>query len=86
MATAAAMTTMVVTEPAVATTASRSATAFGGTAAITRAARAAMATMTGHSRFLTADQGDADDREEDRDAKDKHTIHPKILQVTGSGT
>jgi hypothetical protein len=56
------------------------------TAAITRAARAAMATMTGHSHLLTAHQGDADDREENRDAKDKHTIHPKILQITGSGT
>jgi hypothetical protein len=56
------------------------------TAAISRAARAAMATMTGDSHLLTAHQGDADDREEDRDAKDKHTIHPKILQVTGSGT
>jgi hypothetical protein len=56
------------------------------TAAISRAARTAMATMTGDSHLLTAHQGDADDREEDRDAKDKHTIHPKILQVTGSGT
>jgi hypothetical protein len=45
-----------------------------------------MAAMTGHGHFLTAHQGDADDREENRDAKDKHTIHPKILQVTGSGT
>ncbi|HEX4143013.1 MAG TPA: hypothetical protein VHY91_05645 [Pirellulales bacterium] len=45
-----------------------------------------MATMTGDSHLLTAHQGDADDREEDRDAKDKHTIHPKILQITGSGT
>jgi hypothetical protein len=56
------------------------------TAAVTRAASAAMATMTGDSHLLTAHQGDADDREEDRDAKDKHTIHPKILQITGSGT
>ncbi len=39
-----------------------------------------MATMTGHSHFLTAHEGDADDREENRDAKDKHSIHPKILQ------
>jgi hypothetical protein len=56
------------------------------TAAITRAAGAAMATMTSHSHLLTAHEGDADDREENRDAKNKHTIHPKILQVTGSGT
>jgi hypothetical protein len=55
-------------------------------AAITRAARTAMATMTGHCHFLTAHEGNADDREENRDAKNKHTIHPKILQVTGSGT
>ncbi len=45
-----------------------------------------MATMTGHSHLLTAHQGDADDREEDRDAKDKHPIHPRILQNLGSGT
>jgi len=56
------------------------------TAAVTRAARAAMTTMTGYSYLLTAHQGDADDREENRDAKDKHSIHPKILQITGSGT
>ena len=40
-----------------------------------------MATMTGHSHLLTAHQGDADDREENRDAKDKHPIHPRILQI-----
>jgi hypothetical protein len=45
-----------------------------------------MATMAGHCYLLTAHEGDADDREENRDAKNKHTIHPKILQVTGSGT
>ena len=39
-----------------------------------------MATMTGNSHFLTAHQGDADDREENRDAKDKRSIHPRILQ------
>jgi len=85
MATAAAMTMAPVMEQAVATTASTTVTRRR-TAAITRATGAAMATMTGHGHFLTAHQGDADDREEDRDAKDKHTIHPKILQVTGSGT
>jgi hypothetical protein len=82
------MTTMAMMTPAVATTAGRSTAAITSrsTAAITRATRAAMATVAGHSHFLTAHQGDADDREKNRDAKHKHTIHPSNPPNLGSGT
>ena len=54
-------------------------TAIGSTrataAAITTAA--AIATVTSNGHLLTAQQGNADDREENRDAKNKSTIHPK---------
>jgi hypothetical protein len=43
---------------------------------------AAMATMTGHGRAVTAQQGDADNREENRDAKNQCSIHPRILQTS----
>lgn len=40
-----------------------------------------MATVTGDGHILlTADEGDADDREENRDTKTKNTIHSKLLQ------
>ncbi len=39
-----------------------------------------MTAVTGHHRIVvTADEGDADDREENRDAKNQETIHPKFL-------
>jgi hypothetical protein len=41
---------------------------------------AAMATMTGNGLVFNAHQGDADDREKDRDPKHYESIHPKILQ------
>jgi hypothetical protein len=45
-------------------------------------ARAAAATMTeGHRLVVTAQQGDADDREENRETKNNNTIHPQILQL-----
>jgi hypothetical protein len=56
-------------------------TAIGGTAASGRAT----ATMAGDGHFLTTHQGDADDRAEQRDAKNERTIHPRILQK-GTGT
>jgi hypothetical protein len=37
---------------------------------------AAMAAVAGNGRLLTAHKGDADDREENRDSKNKRTIHP----------
>jgi len=39
-----------------------------------------MATMAGDSRFLTTQQGDADDRDQDRDAHNQSAVHPRILQ------
>ncbi|MBA4018691.1 MAG: hypothetical protein C0483_16110 [Pirellula sp.] len=40
-----------------------------------------MATVTGDGHvLLTADEGDADYREENRDTKTENTIHSKLLQ------
>jgi hypothetical protein len=50
-------------------------------AAIANDTGAAMAAMTGLSRLLTAQQGDADDREKHRDPKYHSAIHPRILQL-----
>jgi hypothetical protein len=44
------------------------------------AAVAAVATVTGHGLAVTAQQGDANHREENRDAKNQCSIHPRILQ------
>jgi hypothetical protein len=47
------------------------------------AAVAAAATMTkGHRLVITAQQSDADDREENRETKHNNSIHPQILQIT----
>ena len=35
-----------------------------------------MAAMAGDGRLLTTHQGDADDREKNRDSENKRTIHP----------
>jgi hypothetical protein len=52
------------------------------TAATTATAATAVAAQPGNGRaLLTAHQGDADHREEHRDAKHKCTIHPKFLQT-----
>jgi hypothetical protein len=59
------------------TAASRGAAAIAAGAA---RAGAAIAAVTGHNLVFTAHQGDADHREEDRDAKQQCTIHPKFLQ------
>jgi hypothetical protein len=42
-----------------------------------------MAMMTGDGHLLTADEGDADDREKHRDAQNQSAIHPRILQQNG---
>jgi hypothetical protein len=62
----------------VATTASATAAA-----AITRG-MAAAAAMSGESRVRTANQGDPNDREKNRDPKNQCSIHPRILQLTGN--
>ena len=44
-----------------------------------------MTTMAREDRVaVTADEGDADEREEHRDAKSQETIHPKFLHKTGT--
>jgi hypothetical protein len=69
MATAMATTTV-----AVATAAAAASTT------ITRAATATMATMAGDSRLLTTQEGDADDRDKNRDPHNQSAVHPRILQ------
>ena len=39
----------------------------------------AMTTMTSNHLRVTANQGDGDEREKDRDAKKNRTIHPNVL-------
>jgi len=54
------------------------ATAIAAVAAVAAAA----ATMTeGHRLVVTAQEGDADDREENRETKNNNTVHPQILQL-----
>jgi hypothetical protein len=62
-------------------------TAAMATTAIGRSATSGRTTaaVAGDGHFLTADQGDADNRAEKRDAKNERTIHPRILQK-GTGT
>jgi hypothetical protein len=43
---------------------------------------AAVATVTGDGLAVTADKGDANHREENRDAKNQCSIHPRILQTS----
>lgn len=46
---------------------------------------AAVTTVTSQNRVVvTAHEGDADDREEHRDAQNQKTIHPKFLHKTGT--
>jgi hypothetical protein len=76
------MTTAVATmTTAVAATAIARATAVATTAAATAATVAA---VTSQNLVVTAHQGDADDREENRDPENQCTIHPKNLQQTGT--
>lgn len=69
-ATATMMTVMVA---ATAATASAATAITGG--------MAAAAAMASQSLIRTADQGDPDDREKDRDPKNQCAIHPRILQT-----
>ena len=79
IAAVAAMTTvMTVTTVMAAAIAGAVATAVA--AAVTSAATT-VAAVTGDRLVVAAHQGDADDREEDRDPKHKCTIHPKLLQT-----
>ncbi len=64
--------------------ASRSATATAIATDAAAAAAAATAAVTSESLGIAPDQGDANHREEDRDAEQESTIHPKILQQTGT--
>jgi hypothetical protein len=43
------------------------------------AAAVAMTTVTGNGHLLTAQEGDADNREKNRDAQNQSAIHPKNL-------
>jgi hypothetical protein len=74
--TAAAVAAVVATVMAMMPTAIAAAAISHTTAIATASAIAAMAAVTGHGLALTAHQGDADHREENRDAKDQCTIHP----------
>jgi hypothetical protein len=58
-------------------------TAAAIAANIAIAATAAIA-MTSQRLAIAPDEGDADHREEHRDAEQQNTIHPKILQQTGT--
>lgn len=77
-----AVVAVVTTTAATAAIVDRTAAGRGAAAIAAGAARAGatIAAVTGHDLVLTAHQGDADDREEDRDAKQQCTIHPKFLQ------
>jgi hypothetical protein len=58
-------------------------TAAAAAIATIAGAAAAAATMTkGHRLVVTAQQSDADDREENRETKNNNPIHPQILQIT----
>jgi hypothetical protein len=55
-------------------------------AAIAAVATAALAMAEGHRLAVTADEGDANDREKHRQTKNHNSIHPQILQLlTGTG-
>lgn len=71
------------TAAAVATTAGVAAATIATATPVTTAAIAAAATVTAvASQYLvvTAQKGDADDREKDRDPEGQSSIHPLILQ------
>lgn len=75
-ATTAVLAVLLVVTTAVATTAVVMAAAIAAAATTV----ATMATMTGDGSLLTAQQGDAKDRDQNRDAKEQSTVHPQILQ------
>lgn len=87
--TAATVTTAATRTTTAATAASATAirTAAIATAVATAAAVATVTAVTGHHLVvLTANQGDADDRDENRDAQNQCTIHPRLLHKCRTGT
>jgi hypothetical protein len=58
------------------------ATAAAATTTVTR--MAATAAVASQCLVGTASQGDANDREKDRDPENQCAIHPRILQLTGT--
>jgi hypothetical protein len=78
LATAAAMTLAA----AAAMATEQTAAATIAAAATTIAAAATIAEQAGDGLLFTAHQGDADDREENRDAKHNKTIHPRSSKKT----
>jgi hypothetical protein len=70
------VTTMATMAAAIAQTAEQAATVAAATATTTIITTATtIAAVTGHSTVVGAQQGDADHREEDRDAKNQSSIH-----------
>lgn len=81
--TTATMTTAAATLTTMAATAVASATAAVTTVATTaRTTITTMTTVTGNGHLFTANQGDADQREENREAHNKRAIHLESSKVT----
>jgi hypothetical protein len=90
-AMAAAVTTVAAATAAVATAvAARARTAVAGVTAVAAVARrvaaiaaiaAAAAEQASVGLFLTAHEGDSNQREKDRDTQNNNTVHPRILQL-----
>jgi hypothetical protein len=69
-----------------ATTAARVRSATAAATVASRSARATAATVAGKGlAAVTAQQGETDDREEDRDAKNQHSIHANLPQTIRFG-
>jgi len=58
--------------------------ATAATATTVTRAMAATAAVAGQCLVGTADQGNSNDREKDRDPENQCAIHPRILQLTGT--
>jgi hypothetical protein len=68
---------------AVATMMAMMASTTAATTAIATVAAIAAAVMAeSHRLAVTADEGDANDREKHRETKNNDTVHPQILQIT----
>jgi hypothetical protein len=76
---ASVMPTVMPTAEAAATTIEAAATAVARADTTTIAA---VATVTGDGLAVTAQKGDANHREKNRDAKNQCSIHPRILQTS----
>jgi hypothetical protein len=51
---------------------------------VTRAIAIRVTAVTSNGFLFTAQEGDADDREKDRDTQKHSSIHPKLLEVSQS--